>query len=134
MGRGNRLPATTQTKPMRIKMRTTILRGLSFLLLIGTISLLAPTARAAEQGFSLKDAAGEHLDVLLDGRLVARYMYAYDTSTPQRREETYKPYLHVFDAEGRQPITKGPGGLYPHHRGIFIGWMRNQGRSTASSI
>jgi hypothetical protein len=77
-----------------------------------------------EGGFVLKDSKGSHLDVLLDGRLVARYMYAHDTSTPERRHETYKPYLHVFDAEGEAPITKGPGGQYTHHRGIFIGWNR----------
>ncbi len=111
-------------------MRTTILRGLSFLLLIGGATLgawcpgLARLARAAEQGFALKDDPGQHLDILLDGRLVARYMYAFDKSTAKRRDETYKPYLHVFDAEGKQPITKGPGGLYTHHRGIFIGWMK----------
>ena len=51
-------------------------------------------------------------------------MYAYDKSSPERLAETYKPYLHVYDAEGRQPITKGPGGLFPHHRGIFIGWRK----------
>ena len=67
----------------------------------------------AEQGFTLQDDAGNHLDVLLDGRIAARYMYAYDKSSPERLAETYKPYLHVFDAEGRQPITKGPGGLFP---------------------
>jgi hypothetical protein len=34
-------------------------------------------------------------------------------------------YEHVFDAEGKAPITNGgPGGLYPHHRAIFIGWNR----------
>jgi len=79
----------------------------------------------------LEDKPGEHLDVLLGGRVVARYMYAYDTSSPERRFETYKPYLHVFDAEGTRPITNGPAGLYPHHRGIFIGWSRLgfQGRS-----
>ena len=38
--------------------------------------------------------------------------------------KTYKPYLHVFDSRGKQPITKGPGGLYTHHRGIFIGFAR----------
>ena len=54
----------------------------------------------------------------------ARYMYAYDKSSPQRLAETYKPYLHVFDADGKQPITKGPGGQFTHHRGIFIGWMK----------
>ena len=51
-------------------------------------------------------------------------MYAYDKSSPERLAETYKPYLHVFDAEGKQPITKGPGGLFTHHRGIFIGWRK----------
>ncbi|MDB5299120.1 MAG: hypothetical protein JWO87_783 [Phycisphaerales bacterium] len=78
-----------------------------------------------ESGFSLKDTAGEHLDVLLDGKVVARYMYAHDTSTPARQQETYKPYLHVFDAEGKAPITQGASGkLFPHHRGIFIGFMK----------
>jgi hypothetical protein len=51
-------------------------------------------------------------------------MYAHDVSTKERRLETYKPYLHVFDAEGKAPITKGPGGQFTHHRGIFIGWMK----------
>lgn len=37
-------------------------------------------------------------------------------------EHTYKVYAHVYDFEGAAPITKGPGGLYTHHRGMFIGW------------
>ena len=77
-----------------------------------------------DTGFILKDTPGAYLDVLLDGRIVARYMDAHDTSTRERQQETYKPYLHVFDAEGKAPITKGPGGLYTHHRGIFIGWNK----------
>jgi len=77
---------------------------------------------AAGAGFDFKDTEGDHLDVLFDGRIVARYMYAFDRSTPERFHETYKPYLHVFDAQGTAPITKGPGGLYTHHRGIFCGW------------
>ena len=51
-------------------------------------------------------------------------MYAHDVSTPERRVETFKPYLHVFDADGNAPITKGAGGLFTHHRGIFIGWHK----------
>jgi len=39
-----------------------------------------------------------------------------------REEETYKVYTHVLDFAGEKPITKGPGGLYSHHRGLFIGW------------
>ncbi len=41
---------------------------------------------------------------------------------PERAEETYKVYTHVLDFAGKTPITKGPGGLFPHHRGLFIGW------------
>lgn len=74
--------------------------------------------------FSFQDAEGKHLDVLFDGRIVARYMYAYDPSTKDSLHETYKPYLHVFDTAGKAPITKGPGGQYTHHRGIFVGWSR----------
>ncbi len=85
---------------------------------------LAILAASAPAGFSLKDEPGKHLDVLVDGRTVGRYMYAYDKSTPQALHETYKPYLHVFDAEGKAPITKGPGGNFTHHRGIFTGWNK----------
>jgi hypothetical protein len=41
-----------------------------------------------------------------------------------------KPYLHVFGANG-ELLTNGgldregkPAGLFPHHRGIFIGWNK----------
>jgi len=46
-------------------------------------------ASAASAGFSLKDDPGKAMDVYLDGRLVARYMYAHDNSTPERLHETY---------------------------------------------
>jgi hypothetical protein len=72
-------------------------------------------------GFQVTDDAGKALDFVQGGKTVARYMYAFDA---QRLPETYKPYLHVFDPEGQAPITKGPGGLFPHHRGIFIGWNK----------
>ena len=72
----------------------------------------------------LRDAPGSHLDVVTGGRVVTRYMYALDRSSPERLHETYKPFLHVFDAEGNGPITKGPHGKYTHHRGIFIGFRK----------
>ena len=82
--------------------------------------------------FSWKDKEGEYLDLLFGGRKTTRYMYAYDTSTPQRIFETYKPLHHVFDAFGKNLLTNGPDGehgytkgiTYPHHRGIFIGWNK----------
>lgn len=85
---------------------------------------LALPAAAQDVGFAVKDKAGDALDIVLDGKVAARYMYAYDKSTDERRKETYKPYLHVFDATGAYPITNGPAGLYPHHRGIYIGWNK----------
>jgi len=85
--------------------------------------------------FRWQDNKGEYLDLLFGGRKVTRYMYAYDDSTPQRLFETYKPFLHVFDAPGENLLTNGPDGVnpylkdkikYPHHRGIFIGWSKLQ--------
>jgi hypothetical protein len=108
---------------MHADARRSVKRALSFLALLA-VAGFAPAARAADAGFSLQDKPGEHLDVLLDGKTAARYMYAHDTSTPARRLETYKTYIHVFDAEGKAPITKGAGGDFTHHRGIFIGWNK----------
>ena len=50
----------------------------------GTVMAAAAddTAVAPGAGFALQDKPGEYLDVLLDGKVVARYMYAYDKSTP----------------------------------------------------
>jgi hypothetical protein len=107
--------------------RACLLGSLALVLGLGGLAAVgagAETVAAAGGGFTFNDEPGECLDLLLDGRLVARYMYAHDTSTPAKRLETYKPYLHVFDAEGKAPITKGPGGQFTHHRGIFIGWNK----------
>lgn len=89
-----------------------------------TVELTAVKFKRVEFKVDLKDEAGKHLDVLWAGKAVTRYMYARDTSTKQRAHETYKVYNHVFDEAGKEVITKGPGGLYTHHRGIFIGWNR----------
>ncbi len=64
------------------------------------------------------------VEVQFDGKTVAAYLTANDVSTPTRANETYKPYLRVVDPTNGQAITKGPGGTYTHHRGIFFGWMR----------
>ena len=48
-------------------------------------------------------------DVMLNGKIVLRHMNAWDAA---RREETYKPFLHVLDFAGEKPITKGHGGQF----------------------
>jgi hypothetical protein len=96
------------------------------------LAILKPKEKTTWGTFSWQDNKGEWLDLLFGGHKVTRYMYSYDTSSEQRRFETYKPFHHVFDTEGNL-LTNGPDGvhpylkdkiLYPHHRGLFIGWSR----------
>lgn len=87
-------------------------------------AFLIKEKRSGSKAFSWKVNRNESLDLLFDNRKVLRGMFAFDDSSPERLYKTYKPYYHVFDLHGKNPITKGPGGLYPHHRGIFVGWNR----------
>jgi hypothetical protein len=49
---------------------------------------------------------------------------AYDDSSPEARDESYKIFHHLWMPGLVDPITKGAGGLFPHHRGLFVGWNR----------
>ena len=105
---------------------------MKFVVMLMTFSLMGSAALGA--GFSWKDTEGKYLDLLYDGHKVTRYMYDYDESSEQRTFETYKVFHHVFDEKGEKLLTNGPDGenpytkkvLYPHHRGIFIGWNKLQ--------
>ena len=75
--------------------------------------------------FRWRDTKGEHMDLRLDDQPVLRYMYkAIDDSDPKARELTYKPYHHLFDPTGKRLVTKGPGGQYTHHRGLYYGFNK----------
>jgi hypothetical protein len=92
------------------------------LTLSGTVTL---DIHRPQTVFVWKDSAGQFAELAFGKRPVLRYMYAaLDETIPERRAATYKPYHHVFDPEGKFLITKGPGGLYPHHRGLFFGFNR----------
>jgi len=72
--------------------------------------------------FSWHDAPGEYTELRFGSRPVLRYVYkALDD---KHREETFKVYHHLYDPTGQHLVTKGPGGLYTHHRGIFYGFMK----------
>ncbi|MCH7728206.1 MAG: PmoA family protein [Planctomycetes bacterium] len=89
------------------------------------------TNLAADQ-FDLADSKGEHLDILTPaGAPILRYMYQRDTSTPEKKFNTAKVFAHVMAPDGKTTLTKGSGGLYSHHRGIFIGWnkLKHDGKS-----
>ncbi len=76
--------------------------------------------------FSAAPVPGEEAyDLLVDGRPWLRTMIApYDDSSDATREETYKVFTHIYDFEGEDFLTKGAGGKYTHHRGLFIGWRK----------
>ena len=99
-----------------------------------TWRVIYPASTPGGPSLLWQDNSQGWLDLMHKGHSLARFMYAHDTLTPQRRFETYKPFLHIYDHEGRR-LTNGPDGeseylakqiLYPHHRGIFIGWNRLQ--------
>ncbi len=65
---------------------------------------------------------------LANGRVVAQLVHAtYDVKD---HAATCKPFHRVFATDGRQ-LTKDLGGLFDHHRGIFVGWnhVTCEGRS-----
>lgn len=78
----------------------------------------------SSSAFDITVADKDHVDVADNGKVVARLMIANDLSTPEKHHETYKPYLHVFDASGTIRLTKGHGFSFTHHRGIFLGFSK----------
>jgi len=82
-----------------------------------------PQVEGVPPEFHWHDTPGDHDDLLFGDRAVLRYMYhPLDESSPYARLETFKPYHHVFDPTGEILLTKGPGGLWPHHHGVFYGF------------
>ncbi|MDP1560394.1 MAG: PmoA family protein [Pirellulaceae bacterium] len=88
----------------------------------------APTKLAWIEG---QASAGQDLSGDVGGELrlgeqpVLRLMAkAFDGSSPDARDETYKIFHHLWMPGLAEPITKGAGGLFPHHRGLFVGWNR----------
>ena len=76
-----------------------------------------------DTSFAWKDAEGDYAELSVGKRPVLRYMYkALDESSKDARTSTFKIYHHVYDPKGEKFVTKGLGGLFPHHRGIFFGF------------
>lgn len=82
-------------------------------------------AESADDDFHWIDTPGDHVLLTFGDRPVMEYMYhPLDDSTKKAREQTYKPYHHLFDSTGKVLLTKGPGGQDTHHRGLFYGFNR----------
>ncbi len=95
-----------------------------------TLDLVATTSGLnVNNEFKWHDDASGEAELRFDGRggdiPVMKYMYAsLDESTKETRDQTYKVFHHAYSPDGSQLLTKGPGGLFPHHRGMFYGFNR----------
>lgn len=89
-------------------------------LLLGLAAVDCPAG-----GFEWKKQADDHIDLEFNGKPAIRYMMpTLDESSDDKRNETFKPYHHIFSPDGKTLLTKGPGGLFPHHRGLFFGFNK----------
>ncbi|MEO0415144.1 MAG: DUF6807 family protein [Verrucomicrobiota bacterium] len=88
------------------------------------VSVLALTLPAS--AYEWTEEKGKFVDLRNGDQLLVRYVYeAIDTSSDEERTRTYKPFLHVHSPTGGF-LTKGPGGKFTHHRGIFFGFSKNK--------
>jgi hypothetical protein len=78
-----------------------------------------------DEVFAWKDSPNDHAELSLGKRPLLRYQYAsLDESSKEARTATFKIYHHLYDPKGEKFVTKGLGGLFPHHRGIFYGFNK----------
>ena len=68
------------------------------------------------------DEPGKYVDLAYGKKKIARYVY--QKMDPKNREQTYKPFHHIYQDNGKDFLTKGPGGKYTHHRGIYFGFSK----------
>jgi hypothetical protein len=58
-------------------------------------------------------------------RGVLRYIHPkLDESSTEKRVNTFKVFHHVYDPAGTLLVTKGAGGHFTHHRGLFYGFAK----------
>jgi hypothetical protein len=82
------------------------------------------TARPVAFHWLTKDGAPSD-ELYFGDRPVLRYEHApLDESSAKAREATFKVYHHAYDPSGKLLLTKGVGGLFTHHRGLFYGFMK----------
>ncbi len=77
------------------------------------------------KGFDWQIDGAKSAEASFAGVPAIKYMFEkVDNSSKESRQKTYKVYHHVYSPDGSTLLTKGPGGLFPHHRGIFFGFNR----------
>lgn len=94
-----------------------------------TLALLSCTLTPALRAdFVWETNEGRWIELKHDDKPVARYVYeAIDESSPERREETFKPFCHLYFYQWNhygKLLTKGTGGKFTHHRGVYYGFNK----------
>jgi hypothetical protein len=98
---------------------------------------VADPGQPGKAAFAWKDQKGEFAELSWSGIPLMRYVYkAYDNSTPEARDKTYKVFHHLYDSEGKRFVTNGGNTndplpkdlkkelLYPHHRGLMYAFNK----------
>lgn len=89
------------------------------------LSAMALVRGKQKNDFQWNDNRKSEMELKHGDTPLAKLMYEkVDDSSPQRRGETYKVFHHVYAPGSDVLLTKGAGGLFPHHRGIFFGYNR----------
>jgi len=92
--------------------------------ILAIIAILAGGQHCDAAKFAWVQSDGE-TTLLYEGRPALRLIHPkFDGSSPESIQATMKPFHHVFSPDGETRLTKGPGGLYPHHRGLFYGFNK----------
>lgn len=86
------------------------------------LSISALYSSLAEKSYKWEDVSGRHIDLFFNEKKIARYVY--EKMKASDRERTYKPFYHLYDEKGESFVTKGPGGKFTHHRGIYFGYSK----------
>lgn len=87
-----------------------------------TLVATIPAEAVSETASRWEHTDKQFAELLVGDRPVLRYMCA--PLDPKAREQTYKVFHHVYDPTGQRIVTKGPGGRFTHHRGLFYGFNR----------
>ena len=84
--------------------------------------------------FHWKEIKEQATELWRGNQPIFRYMHpAYDNSSEEKRNKTYKVFHHLFDPTGTRIVTNGgqsdPGSetkklLYPHHRGLMFAFNK----------
>ncbi len=80
------------------------------------------SAIAADPQFRFEEKKGESINCFYGDKPIWRF--ETPTHDPKRHTETYKPFLQIYDFEGKNFLTKGAGGKFTHHRGVFFGYNK----------